>query len=153
MQNHNDDTIRRATQFFKKNTPLTLFESVVCEKELETEQNCNILTPTELAITVFLSRSPGLLNWGPEGPASLAHVPQSSILSLTCLIPSCNCSIGGQRAHSAGCWLSLPQLVSNWSGLQTNWLPVLTELYNSSTPRSSCGRHNCTHSTHPRSKL
>ena len=28
------------------------------------------------------------------------------------------------------------------SGLQTNWLPVLTELYNSSRPSSSCGRHN-----------
>ena len=30
--------------------------------ELETEQNCNILTPTLLAIAAFLSRSPGLLN-------------------------------------------------------------------------------------------
>ena len=56
-------------------------------------------------------------------------------------------------AHSAICWLSLPQLVTNVSGLQTNWLPVFTELYNSSTPTSSCGRHNCTHSTHPRSRL
>ena len=35
--------------------------------ELENEQNCNILTPTLLAITAFLSRSPGLLNWGPGG--------------------------------------------------------------------------------------
>ena len=51
-----------------KNIPLTLFERVVCERELETEQNCNILTPTLLAITTFLSRSPGLLNWGPGGP-------------------------------------------------------------------------------------
>ena len=47
---------------------------------------------------------------------------------------------------STGCWLSLPHLVSklvcslNWSGLQTYWLPVNTELYNSSTSRSSCGR-------------
>ena len=45
-------------------------ERVVCQRELETEQNCNILTPTLLAITVFLSRSPGLLNRGPGGPAS-----------------------------------------------------------------------------------
>ena len=29
------------------------------------------------------------------------------------------------------------------------WLPVFTKLYNSSTP-PSCGRHNCTHSAHPR---
>ena len=41
------------------------------ERELETEQNCNILTPTLLAITAFLSCSPGLLNRRPGGPASL----------------------------------------------------------------------------------
>ena len=40
-------------------------EKVVCERELETEQNCNILTPTLMAITAFLSCSPGLLNQGP----------------------------------------------------------------------------------------
>ena len=48
--------------------------------------------------------------------------------------PNCSCSIGGLRASSAGCWSSLPHLVSNWSGFQ-NWLNFLcTELYNSSTP-------------------
>ena len=104
----------------------------MCERELETEQNCNILTPTLLAITAFLSRSPGLLNWGPRGPASLGHVPQSSIFSPTGLISKL--SIGNPEASSAGGWLSVPHLVSNWSGLQTNWLPVFTELYNSSTP-------------------
>ena len=57
------------------------------ERELETEQNCNILTPTLLAITAFLSRSPGLLNRGPGDPASLGYVPQSSI-SPTRLIPN-----------------------------------------------------------------
>ena len=68
----------------------------MCEKELETEQNCNILTPTLMAIA-FLSRSPGLLNQRPGGPASLGHVFQSSILFLTRLISNCNCSIGGLR--------------------------------------------------------
>ena len=63
-------------------------ESVACERELETEQNCNILTTTLLAITAFLSRSPGLLNKRPGGPASLEHVPQSSIFSPTRLIPN-----------------------------------------------------------------
>ena len=38
--------------------------------ELETEQNGNILTPTLLAITAFHSRSLGLLNRRPGGPAS-----------------------------------------------------------------------------------
>ena len=50
------------------------------------EQNCYILTPTLLAITAFLTRSPGRLNRAPGGPASLGHVPQSSIFSPTHLI-------------------------------------------------------------------
>ena len=36
-----------------------------------------------MAITAFLSRSPGLLNRGPGGPASLGHGPHSSIFSPT----------------------------------------------------------------------
>ena len=36
-----------------------------------------------MAIIAFLSRSPGLLNRGPGGPASLGHVPHSSIFSPT----------------------------------------------------------------------
>ena len=51
--------------------------------ELEAEQNCNILTPTPMAITAFLSRSPRLLNRGAGGLASLGHVPHSSIFSPT----------------------------------------------------------------------
>ena len=78
-----------------------------CEKELKTEQNCNILNP----ITAFLSRSPGLLNRGPGGPASLRHVPHSSIFSPTGQIS--NCLIGDMRVPSAGCWFSLPHLISN----------------------------------------
>ena len=48
------------------------------------------------------------------------------------------CAIGGPGAQlSAGCWLSLQQLVTNWSGLlKTNWLPVFTELYNCSIAHS-----------------
>ncbi len=55
MQNHNDDTIKTSDTVLSKNIPLTLFEKVVYEGELETEQNCNILTPTLMAITAFLS--------------------------------------------------------------------------------------------------
>ena len=46
------------------------------------------------------------------------------------------CSTGGPEVHSAVCRLSLPYLVSNSSVLQTHWLPVLTELYNSSIDHS-----------------
>ena len=97
----------------------------MCESELETEQNCNILTPTLLAITAFLSRSPGLLKRGPGGPAFLGAGFLYRILPPTRLIP--NWLIGGLRAPSAECWLSLPHLVSNWLNFQC------TELYNSST--------------------
>ena len=76
----------------------------VCERVLETEQNCNIFTPTPMAISVSFPFS-----W-------------------------C-CSTRGLGTHSAECWLSLPHLVKNGSdlqtSLQTNWLPVFTELYNS----------------------
>ena len=117
----------------------------MCERELETEQNCNILTPTLLAQTAFLSRSPGLLNRGPGGPTSLGHVPHSSIFSPTRLIP--NCSIGGLRAPSAGCCLSLPHLVSNSDLISCalSYIIVHVHLLVSVT--------NCTHSTHPRSRL
>ena len=93
----------------------------MCERELLTEHNCNILTPTLLAITAFLSRSPGLLNRGPGGPLCWVLVFSTASLS------NCNYTIGGQRAHSAGCWLSLPLLVTNWLNF------LCTDLYNSST--------------------
>ena len=82
--------------------------------------------PTLLAITVFISRLPGLLNREPGGPATLGAGFLYRILSLTRLIP--NWLIRGLRAPSAGCWLSLPHLVSNWLNFQC------TQLYNSSTP-------------------
>ena len=55
----------------------------MCERELETEQNCNILTPTLLAITAFLFRSPGLLKRGPGDLASLSAGFLYRILSPT----------------------------------------------------------------------
>ena len=67
-------------------------------------------------------------------PASLGHVPQSSIFSPTRLISKLlNRRL---RAPSAGCWLSLPHLIPNWLNF------LCTELYNSPRPPSSCGSHN-----------
>ena len=164
------------TQFLEKYT-FHFIERVVCERESETEQNCNILTPTLLALTAFLSRSPGLLNRGPvaqslwvlvfstasclqlvwsptlnQGPeGSLCWVLAFSTASCLQMVwspnwlievlsaPSAGCwvlafstasclqmvwspnwLIEVLRAPSAGCWLSLPHLVSKWSGLQTD---------------------------------
>ena len=126
MQKHNDNTIKRSDIVLRK-TYLSLYMKGLCVRgSWKTEQNCNILTPTLLAITAFLSRSPELLNRGPGGSASLGASFLCRILSPTRLI--LNWLIGGLRDPSAGCWLSLPHLVSNW----VNFL--CTELYNSSTP-------------------
>ena len=60
------------------------YEEYYCVRgELETEQNCNILTPTLLAITAFLSHSPGLLNRGLGVQPLLGHGSHSSIFSPT----------------------------------------------------------------------
>ena len=113
MQKHNDAMNTSGHRSLEKYTS-HFIERVVCERELETEQNCNILTPTLMAITAFLSRSPGLLNRGPGGIASLGHGPHSGIFSPTHLLSNCNCSIGSLRAPFAGSWFSLPHLISNW---------------------------------------
>ena len=83
MQNHNDNTIKTSDTSSLEKYTSHFIERVVCERELEAEQNCNILTSTLMAITACLSHSPGLLNRGPGGPASLGHVPHSSIFSPT----------------------------------------------------------------------
>ena len=64
------------------------YSGFACEREPETEHNCNILTPTFMAINVVCFS----FSWG---------------------------STRGPGVHSAGCWLSLLHLISNFSGLQT----------------------------------
>ena len=81
------------------------------------------IDPHSMAITAFLSRSPGLLNRGPRGPSSLGRVPHSIIFFPTDL--NFNCSIGG--CEGPLCWVLVFSTAS--------WLNFLiTELYNSSTP-------------------
>ena len=74
MQNHNDDNEDKRHGSFKKYTS-HLSERVVCEKELETEQNCNILTPTLRAISVSFQFS-----WAAQPGAwfSLPHLISNS---------------------------------------------------------------------------
>ena len=115
-------------------------------------KDCNMLTQTRMAITAFLSRSPGPLKRGPGGPASPGTCSDSSIFSPT---PSAQSEV--LRAPSAGFWFSLQHLISNWSELQllnrgswgtpllsadslysilspTNWNFLCTELYYCFTP-------------------
>ena len=114
---------RRATQFYRK-YPSHFIERVVCERGLETEQSRYILTPTLLALTAFLSHSPGLLDRGPRSPASLGVGFLYHILSPLVWSPSLN-----RGAEGSPCWVlaSLPHLVTNWLNF------LCTVLYNSST--------------------
>ena len=74
---------RQRHSSLEKYTP-HFIERVVCERELETKQNYNILTPphsyghNSVSFPFSWAAQPG--TWG---PASLGHVPQSSIFSPT----------------------------------------------------------------------
>ena len=106
--------------------------------------------PQLLWPSAFLSSSPRLLNQGPGGPASLGHVPQSSNFS-----PTTTAQSGAWGGHSAGCWISLPHVVSNSSDLQltdflssTDWISCALSNIIVQRPPSSCGRHKF-HSFNP----
>ena len=101
---HIDAIIKTSEDFFKKKYPSHFIVRFACERELETEQNCNILTPTLMVISVvsFLF--------------SRAAQPEAR----------------GSSLLGAG---FLYRILSP-TGLQTNWLPVFTELYNSSIAHS-----------------
>ena len=92
------------------------YSSFFCERELETEQNCNILTPTLMVISgvSFLFSSAAQ----PEAQG-LSFLLSAGflyhILSLTSLVPN---SIGFPKGPFGRVWLSLPHLVSNWSDLR-----------------------------------
>ena len=84
-----DAIIKTSEDFFKKYTS-HFIERVVCERELETEQNCNILTPTLMAISVVsfaFSRAAQLEARGPTplGAGFLYHIlsPTGLVSKLT----------------------------------------------------------------------
>ena len=108
--------------------------------ELEAEQNCNILTPHSYDHNSISFPFSWAAQPRPGSPASLGHGPHSSIFSPTDL--NFDCSIGGLRAPSAGCWFSLPHLVSNFltSCLHPGYIFVRCP--------PSCGRHK-SHSIQP----
>ena len=91
--------------------------------------------------------------------------PLWNVFSFQHLHSNCICSIGGLRAHSAGCWLSQPHLVCNSSDPQTaqsgawalhllgagflyrilsptDWISCALGYIIVYRPPSSCGRHN-----------
>ena len=65
------DTMITTRQSFKKNILLTIFVRFVCERELETEQNYNILTPTRMAISLVSFSFSSVGQPEARGPSSL----------------------------------------------------------------------------------
>ena len=143
-QNHNNTIIWTQEDFFINICTSHFIARVrkgysrfACERELETEQNWNILTPTLMAVN-FVSFPFSRCSTG--GPAT--QLSAGWWLSLLHLInnfsgPQLN---RGARAPSPFglVWLSLPHLVYNSARTPTRTLTsVLTELYNSSTPTQS----------------
>ena len=70
--------------------------------ELETEQNCNILTPTLMAITAFLSRSPGCSTGGLgiQPLWDMVRIPTSSLQLIW--TPTAQLGPGGPASLGAG---------------------------------------------------
>ena len=130
--------MKTSGQMFLEKYTSHFIERVVCERELETKQNCNISTPTLMAITVFLSHSPGLLNRGPGGSASLGHGPHSSIFSSTA-----NAQSGVLKAPQLGAG-SLYRILSP---TEMNFLSP--GLYNNLTPTLLPASVTMSHSIQP----
>ena len=99
-------------------------------------RNCNILTPTLMAVKVVSFLFSRCSTGGP-GPTLLCDGFLYCILSATSLVPKLH---RGSRGPLGRLWLSLPHLVYNfisncvWNCHLTS---VLTELYNSSMPTRS----------------
>ena len=100
------DTYRRNNKgrvktSLEKYVPLTLLVTFVCERELESEQNCNILTPTLMAVSVVSFSFSRAAQPKAQRPTLLDDGFLYCILSPTSLGPF------------GLAWLSLPHLVSN----------------------------------------
>ena len=119
MQNHNDDTIKTSGHSsLEKYTSHFIWKGCVWEG-VEDRTDLQHIDPHSIghncvSFPFSWTTQPGA--WGP----SLSGICSS----IQHLISNCNCSIRGLRAYSAGCWLSLPHLVSNSSDPQLiNWGP------------------------------
>ena len=109
----------------------------MCERELENEQNCNILTPTLMAVSVVSFSFSRPAQPEAQGLSFLLRAGfLYHILSATSLDPN---SSGDPRAPSAGWGFPYhPSSITPISNCNSNCLTsVLTELYNSSTSTQS----------------
>ena len=145
MQNHNDtiktsDTVLRKI-YLSLNWKGCEWEGVGERTELQ-HIDPHSIGHNRVSFPFSWAAQPG--TWGLSLSGTCSH---SSIFSPTRLIP--NCSVGGLRAPSAGCWLSLPHLSP------TGLVSKLTDFLSSPSYAHllPVGVTNCTHSIHPRSRL
>ena len=140
---HHNDTINKQTQEdFLINICTSHFivrvrkgySGFACEREFETEHNCNILTPTLMAVSVVSF----LFSWCSTGGLA-AQLSAGWWLSLLHLISifSGPQLIMAPEGPFGRVWLSLPHLVYNSPPAVTVLTSVLTELYKSSAPTQS----------------
>ena len=79
MHKHNNTAIKTSDTVLRK-IYLSLYWKGCVREGVGDRTKLQHIDPTLLAIIAFLFRSPGVLNWGPGGKASLGHVltPASS---------------------------------------------------------------------------
>ena len=136
LQYHNGTIIKTQEDFFIKICTSHFivrvpkgYSKFYSERELETKQNCNILTPTLMAVSVVSFSFSRAAQPEAQGPTLLSFSTTSYQQLLWTQTQS------GAPSPFGLVWLSLPHLVS--TPTVTVWLLVLTELYNSSTPTQS----------------
>ena len=139
MHNHNDDTIETSDTVLKKKYTSHFIWKVCAWEGVRDRTELQNIDPHSIghgrvSFPFSWAAQPGTWRSSLSGTCSHSSIFLQLVWSPNWSdLQNCNWTIGGLRAHSAGCWLSLPHLDSNWSGLQTDWFPVFTELYNSST--------------------
>ena len=92
----------------------------MCERELETEHNCNILTPTLMAVSVASFSFSRAAQPEDQGPSSLLD---DGFLYCILSPTSLQNSIGGPEGPFGRVWLSFPHLVSDVSDPQLTRAP------------------------------
>ena len=127
MPYHNDTIIKTQEDFFNKIYTSHFIVTFVCERELETEHNCNILTPILMAVNIVSFSFPWCSTGGSLCWLSLLHLISNF---------SGPQLIWAQGPPSA--WCGFPYHISSITPSPTvTATSVLTELYNSPTSTQS----------------
>ena len=146
LQHHNDTINKETSEDFFINMSISYFivrfekgySRFACERELETEQNWNILTPTLMAVNIVSFSFSWCSTGGPGVHSARCWL---SLRHLISNFSSPQTPSGFPGAPSAGC--GFPYHISSIApsptvtGTRTVLISVLTELHNSSTPTRS----------------